>query len=320
MVNFKQLKQEVGLEQVLSHYELLDHLEQKGKSLRGVCPFCEASVEQPFSVSLEKNAFQCFVCKASGNLFDFVARLEGIDISNGIRPAAAFVERTFLPKQEKQILRNIEVDHEDKRNDDQKGRTNPPLTFVLKGVDPTHLYGKELGISEETSSAFGAGFFSGKGMFKNHFVIPISNAGGELVAYNGIPAEGIRHSVYPPKFVKESELFNLKAVLADCDFQDSGLILVRDPLQVLVLSESGFARSIAFMGDVFSEEQLRRLFRTYGTGKKITYFCAREDEHTVDNLTRLLPLFFVRLVRYQRNDRSPAGFAVNELNNLLALR
>ena len=132
MLNFKRLKQQVSLECVLAHYDVLGNLKQSGKSLRGACPFCQALDDNPFSVSLEKNAFQCFACKVSGNIFDFVALAEGLDISNGIRSAAEFVERTFSSKQERTVVRKKEVDLSVTRSESLEGSNNQPLTFAAQ--------------------------------------------------------------------------------------------------------------------------------------------------------------------------------------------
>jgi DNA primase len=80
LISFKELKQRISLEQVLRFYNLFGELKLKGKSHRGPCPFCEAADGTPFSVSLEKNCFQCFLCRASGNILDFVSNREGVSI------------------------------------------------------------------------------------------------------------------------------------------------------------------------------------------------------------------------------------------------
>ena len=80
VLSFKELKQRVSIEHVLRHYNLFDTFQLKGKSHRGPCPFCEAAEGTPFSVSLEKNCYQCFTCRASGNILDFVSKWEGVSI------------------------------------------------------------------------------------------------------------------------------------------------------------------------------------------------------------------------------------------------
>src|SRR5918999_5943484 len=92
VLSFKDLKQRISIEQVLRHYSLFDGLRLKGKSHRGPCPFFGGEEGSPFSVSLEKNCFQCFVCRVSGNILDVVIKLEGISLRN----AGQFLNRTFV--------------------------------------------------------------------------------------------------------------------------------------------------------------------------------------------------------------------------------
>jgi DNA primase len=91
-ISFKELKQRISLEHVLRHYNLFDTLHLKGKSHRGPCPFCETKEGNPFSVSLEKGCFQCFTCKASGNILDLVSRWEGVSI----REAGQVLTKNFV--------------------------------------------------------------------------------------------------------------------------------------------------------------------------------------------------------------------------------
>jgi hypothetical protein len=91
-LSFKDLKQRVSIEHVLRHYELFEGLRMRGKSHRGPCPLCEAGEGVPFSVSLEKNCFHCFSCRASGNVLDFIAKWEGVTI----REAGQLLNKNFV--------------------------------------------------------------------------------------------------------------------------------------------------------------------------------------------------------------------------------
>jgi hypothetical protein len=91
-LSFKDLKQRISIEQVLQHYGIFADLQPRGKSHRGPCPFCEAADGTPFSVSLEKNCYQCFACKTSGNILDFVIQWEGVKV----REAGQLLATTFL--------------------------------------------------------------------------------------------------------------------------------------------------------------------------------------------------------------------------------
>src|ERR1019366_5167951 len=61
---------------------------------------------------------------------------------------------------------------------EKEGR-NPPLPFVLTGVDPSHPYLVERGIDRATAVAFGVGFYARSGLLTGRIVIPIANARGQ---------------------------------------------------------------------------------------------------------------------------------------------
>ncbi|MDQ3840365.1 MAG: CHC2 zinc finger domain-containing protein, partial [Thermoproteota archaeon] len=220
-LSFKDLKQRISIEQVLRHYNLFDGLRLKGKSHRGPCPFCEAEEGSPFSVSLEKNCFQCFVCHVSGNILDVVIKLEGVSL----REAGQFLNRTFVDgtashEPAKTIQQEtppvVDVEETDEKipaaisppvavSESQQNELpthNEPLTFALKHIESDHPSVKALGIREDIVTAFGVGYYRGRGMMGNRIVIPIYNPGRQLVAYAGFHPEEHTYA-YPPKFRKE---------------------------------------------------------------------------------------------------------------------
>jgi transposase len=73
-VDFKCLRQQILLEQVLQHLDLLPHLRGSGSQRHGCCPVHShpADQERTFSVLLGKNAFRCFQknCGVPGNALD----------------------------------------------------------------------------------------------------------------------------------------------------------------------------------------------------------------------------------------------------------
>jgi len=54
-------------------------MRQKKDELIGFCPFHKES-KPSFHVSLTKNAYQCFACKAKGNILDFVRQKESVEL------------------------------------------------------------------------------------------------------------------------------------------------------------------------------------------------------------------------------------------------
>jgi DNA primase len=248
---------------------------------------------------LEKNCYQCFTCKASGNILDFVARWEGISI----REAGQVLTKNCVEEKEshtasKTVEKTTEreapptkeagppaqlahapanrADEAGERTDTDsraqasaatlsQGETlsrNQPLTFALKNIEPDHPSVKVLGIQEDILTAFGVGYYRGRGMMENRIVIPVYNTSKQLVAYAGFHPEE-RTYTYPPKFKRELELYNLAAALADHG-ADQGVILVRHPLEALMLISAGFTNSAALMGDTLSEEQVELLHTECG--------------------------------------------------------
>ncbi len=80
-VNFKDIKSQVSIEMILGHYGLLDQFKKKRDNLVGACPIHKGSNKSQFHVSLAKNNFNCFGdCHEGGNILDFVAKMEGLEI------------------------------------------------------------------------------------------------------------------------------------------------------------------------------------------------------------------------------------------------
>jgi DNA primase len=70
--DFSVIRERVTMEMVIDRYDNIV-LKRKGDELRGPCPFCN---KKSFSANTQKNAFQCFFCKAKGNVIDYVAKME----------------------------------------------------------------------------------------------------------------------------------------------------------------------------------------------------------------------------------------------------
>src|ERR1017187_4941767 len=80
-VDFRDIRSRITMEQVLSHYQLLDTFKRTGHSLSGPCPIHKGTNKTQFRVDTEKNIWNCFSeCKHGGNTLDFIARMEGIAI------------------------------------------------------------------------------------------------------------------------------------------------------------------------------------------------------------------------------------------------
>ena len=94
-VDFAFLRQQISLDQVLKHLDLLHHLRGSGPQRRGCCPVHShpADQERTFSVHLGKNVFRCFQkdCGAQGNALDLWAAIHRLPLYD----AALHLAETF---------------------------------------------------------------------------------------------------------------------------------------------------------------------------------------------------------------------------------
>jgi len=128
-----------------------------------------------------------------------------------------------------------------------------PLPFELGGVDCTHPYLADRGISQKTAREFGVGFYPGPGLMRGRLVIPIHNAQGELIAYCGrsLDQSPPRYRV-PPGFAKSEVLFNMHRAAAT---EESAVVVVEGFFDCMKVHQAGIPSVVALMGAVLYEPQ-----------------------------------------------------------------
>jgi DNA primase len=305
-VDFKAVKAAVNFPSVLDHYQV-NWLRKKGDELRGRCPIHQGEGQSSFHVNLAKNAFHCFSCKAHGNVLDFVAAMEKCSVRDAaIKLAEWFTvsgEPVAEPAKEKPADSGGGVG-------DADTAVNKPLTFQLKGVDCSHPYLVERGISKETAEYFGVGFFSGKGSMTGRIVIPIHNAHGELVAYTGRAIDGSepRYKL-PAGFQKSLELFNLHRV------SGPEVVLVEGFFDCISVHQAGFP-AVALMGSSLSEVQEELLTAKFA--RVIVMLDGDEPGRraTVECLTRVASRIWARAALVPEGSQ-PDQMSREELRNIL---
>jgi 5S rRNA maturation endonuclease (ribonuclease M5) len=259
-VNFRQLKERISIQQVLSHYGW--RLQPAGLgNLRGPCPLpthTSRSSTDSFSVQLGRNVWSCHSasCRAArqgrlgGNVLDLVAALErcslrqaGMHLQNwfgaagsGLAPAPRTPAALTLP-------------------------TNSPLRFRLHNIDCQHPYLTQRGISPDTAHLFGVGLYRGPGFLAGRLVIPIHDPGGQLIAYAGRSLTGEPPKYrFPTGFRKSQVLFNFhRAIHAGAN----RAILVEGFFDALQLHQAGHRNVVALMGSIFSRRQSDLLTRHF---------------------------------------------------------
>ena len=251
-VDFGEVKRAVSFDQVLAHYQI-NWLREEGDNLRGKCPLHEGEGQRAFHVSLEKNAFYCFSCKAKGNVLDFVSLRENCSI----REAALKLQDWFLSGsngQSRPTAKERAKPEKPEASEAKAQEVNPTLGFELR-VDTGHEYGKKRGLSQETLTLFGAGLCRSKGMFAGRFVIPLSDPSGNLVGYAGRSLDDEEPKyLFPSKergFYKRHLLFNFHRLEKEAD---EPVVVVEGFFDCMKVQEAGFP-CVALMGSTLTEEQ-----------------------------------------------------------------
>ena len=306
-IDFGFVKENASFERVLRHYDLV--VRGTGTQRSIVCPF-HPDKKPSCRVELDKKIWHCFACQASGNILEFVARMEGdaedlraaaIKIAEVCRIATAAPRGSSAAGRQAAPHRRKGAVRPKPQQEAQtpalappaalQGPINPPLTFALK-LDAKHPYLAERGLSAELVEEFGLGHCS-RGVMAGRICVPIHNAAGQLVAYAGRwpgePPEGVEKYLLPKGFQKSRVLFNLHRV-RDAEH----LALVEGYWSTFRLHALGLPVA-ALMGSSVSEEQLA-LLRERGT-RRVTLLLDGDDAGRKAReraLPDLASVFFVR--------------------------
>jgi DNA primase len=269
-IDFKKLRANLDFEQVLKHYGV--EVKRKGDQHQGFCPLPDHQGKKnspSFSANLKRGIFQCFGCGAKGNVLEFAAMMEKIDLKDGtaMRNVALELRRQFCPELDEtpKGTTKPEEQPEAKPKQELPVVVNAPLDFELKGLDQTHPYLPSRGFTPETIAYFGLGFCS-RGMLKDRVAIPLHDQDGKLIGYAGRVVNDAAISEDNPRyrfpgarerngkvfeFRKTLFLYNGFRIKAPVD----GLIVVEGFTSVWWLHQNGLPHVVATMGCGCSERQ-----------------------------------------------------------------
>ncbi len=153
-LDFKQIKERVSIENLLSHYGALEKMKRKGDQLTGFCPLpCHTGQHKKspsFSVNTAKNIWKCFSCEKGGNIIDFVQIMENLD---NVRSAAQRIVEIFpeaasdKPEANAKEPADSQNENQPNKKSEDKPIANKPLTFQLKNLNTKHPYLKKRGLN-----------------------------------------------------------------------------------------------------------------------------------------------------------------------------
>jgi DNA primase len=332
-VDFRDIRSRITMEQVLSHYQLLDTFKRTGHSLSGPCPIHKGTNKTQFRVDTEKNIWNCFSeCKHGGNTLDFIARMESIAIHDAAIKACEWFD---IPIEE--VKSSVDEPAEKAAASKPAAKSkpapppvpeddkpNPALKFKLDKLQRDHPYlTQERGLTQETIIDFGLGYFTGdRGMMVGHIVIPIHNVKGELVAYAGRwpgeppDADTPKYKI-PAGFKKSQEVFNLDRAIQEP--AATPLVVVEGFFDVIKLHQNGCRKVVAVMGDSMSavqEELIRQHTDKQGSIIVMLDENAAGQVGRADIAARLSKHCWVKTHVFDQPDAEPEHLTADEVQKL----
>lgn len=331
-VDFRAVKREVSIVQVLEHYGVLEGMHRRGDSITGACPIHGGKNETSFRVSISKNAWNCFSqCGSGGNVLDFVAKKENVSVLKAANLLVDWFDLQVSPYSEhepedskaankppKQRHSN-EPRSTDPKDGEQQIAENKPLDFTLKNLQTDHPYLAQRGLTKETVETFGLGFCS-KGLHKGYIVIPIHNEKGQIVAFAGRwPGDSDKPKYQLPKgFMKSLELFNLHRAIVEPE--DRPLVVVEGYFDCMKLWQHGIKRVVALMGSSLSPAQ-ESLLRKHTTTKSRIVLMLDEDDAgrkgREEIALRLARFAFVKVCAFEKPGTQPESLTLAEVQQFL---
>ena len=262
-------------------------LHKRGKNYFAICPFHDDH-NPSMSISPEKQIYTCFVCGASGNVFNFVANYEKISFYSAVSKIAYKVginlgDVTFEsikkePDKNESYYKVFELAnkfyqnninssygklaikylHDRNISDDLIKTFEIGLSFDDNGL--SKLFSSK-NISDEDVSMLGLCGIKDKfkyDVFRNRIMFPIHNKDGHVVAFSGRIYNGSSENKYVNSsesniFKKGDILYNYHNAI-NYSREEKYIIIVEGFMDVIRLSTIGIRNVVATMGTAITKE------------------------------------------------------------------
>jgi len=289
-----QIKERLNIAEVIGEYV---QLKQAGNHHKGLCPFHQEKTPS-FVVSPDKGIWHCFGCSLGGDVFSFIQQKEGVEFPDALKLLA---ERAGvdLPKQQNigsrdqrvrlfelmghaanfyhEVLKNHQAGQQARNYLQERGVADGSLTTFKIGYAPQQwntiqkaLHNK--GFTPAELVQVGLIGRSEKGTYYDRFrgriMFPIHDLQGRVIAFGGRIApwhqtgnEGkYVNSPETPLYEKRRVVYNLNRAKKELKAHDP-LIVVEGYLDVVLLTQHGFANVVAASGTAFTPQHAALLKR-----------------------------------------------------------
>ncbi len=283
MSTVDEIKQKLDIVSVISDYV---RLEKAGKNFRALCPFHAEKVPS-FFVFPERQTWRCFGCGASGDIFSFVMRKEGLDFPGALKLLAqrAGVSLPQRKGEREERLERLYRINELAAEYYHWLLLNSPLAQAAREyVKSRALTGEtvkefQLGFSPDSWDAV-KGFLIQKGYkeeelvtagllvekegrtydrFRARLMFPIRDVKGRVSGFGARALDDslpkYLNSPESPIFEKGSILYGIERAKAAIREQNK-VVIVEGYMDVLTAHQNGFRNVVASMGTSLTERQL----------------------------------------------------------------
>lgn len=286
--DFHRIQSRADIVEIIGSYIKLEH---KGKNCFGVCPFHDDH-SPSMSVSSQKQIYKCFVCGATGNVFNFVENYLGVSFLESVKIVADKIGESFTLRESKEDTKNkkyydimnlttllyqnnlrteegidaIKYLHERGLNDEiikdfSIGLALPRTDMLYKvltskNISPKDMY--DLGLISEGET----GTYD---LFRNRIIFPLKSPTGKVNGFSG----RIYHNEDLNKYMNTRETVIFKKgenlynyhLAAPVARQEKFVVICEGFMDAIRIYSVGIKNVIATMGTALTNEQIQLLKR-----------------------------------------------------------
>jgi len=286
----EQIRDSVRLEDLASRY--IPSLKKKGKNYTGLCPFHKEKTPS-FSISPDKQIFQCFGCNTGGNIFTFISKIENIGFLESVKRIAD-IAGIYISDEKDEVSTVIPSI----RRINKYAMNFYQAYLSSDDGSPGKKYLSGRGVSEDAISSFKLGFspdswdrlssnlkknkadlelaekigLIGKSQkyqgsfydkFRNRVIFPIFDRSNNVIAFGGRAISNENQ----PKYLNspESEVYHKREILYGLNFAQNDIkeldraIIVEGYLDVIGCHQGGVKNVVAPLGTALTEHHIKIL-------------------------------------------------------------
>lgn len=285
------IKSKVNIVDVISEYL---PVEQKGKNYFAICPFHDDH-NPSMSISPEKQIYTCFVCEASGNVFNFVANYEKVSFVSAVKKVAQKaginldinVKDDYKPQDTKydKYYKMFDITNKYYQNNIKSVYGKKAIEYLHnRKIDDDIINEFEIGLSMndnnvskllekkgyDVNELIDIGLCGKKDnfiydIFRNRIMFPLYNLDGKPVGFSGRIYNGEKDSKYVNSkesiiFKKGNLLYNYHRALSHAR-EKHQIIVVEGFMDVIRLYTIGIKNVVATMGTAITKEHANLLMK-----------------------------------------------------------